>query len=127
MDGTVLFFRQKFTLEDAIGSHACSLEANMRVTKGIPLGWPLFLPVDTVNCVQTLKAQTNPMKKWDASHADTAFNRMEARAAGKGGERGGREAGDSGGSGVDGGGGGAEAAARTAASLNLPTSHASKL
>jgi hypothetical protein len=30
-------FRQKFTLEDAIGSHACSLEANMRVTNCIPL------------------------------------------------------------------------------------------
>jgi thioredoxin reductase (NADPH) len=35
---TVRVFRQKFTLEDAIGSHACSLEANMRVTNGIPLG-----------------------------------------------------------------------------------------
>jgi hypothetical protein len=33
-----LFFPEKFTLEDAIGSHACSLEANMRVTNGIPLG-----------------------------------------------------------------------------------------
>jgi hypothetical protein len=53
-------FRQKFTLEDAIGSHACSLEANIeantRVTNGIPLGSSLLLPVDTVNCVQTLKA-----------------------------------------------------------------------
>jgi hypothetical protein len=48
-------FRQKFTLEDAIGSHACSLEANTRVTNGIPLGSSLLLPVDTVNCVQTLK------------------------------------------------------------------------
>jgi hypothetical protein len=54
--GTVRVFRQKFTLEDAIGSHACSLEANTRVTNGIPLGSSLFLPVDTVNCVQTLKA-----------------------------------------------------------------------
>jgi proprotein convertase subtilisin/kexin type 5 len=53
---TVRVFRQKFTLEDAIGSHACSLEANMHVTNGIPLGRPLFLPVHTVNCVQTLKA-----------------------------------------------------------------------
>ena len=35
-------FRQKFTLEDAIGSHACSLEANMRVTNGTPLGSSLF-------------------------------------------------------------------------------------
>ena len=29
--GTVRVFRQKFTLEDAIGSHACSLEALTRV------------------------------------------------------------------------------------------------
>jgi hypothetical protein len=28
----------------------------MRVTKGIPLGCSPLLPVDTVNCVQTLKA-----------------------------------------------------------------------
>jgi outer membrane protein assembly factor BamB len=27
----------------------------MRVTNGIPFGWPFFLPVHTVNCVQTLK------------------------------------------------------------------------
>jgi hypothetical protein len=53
--GTVRVFRQKFTREGSIGSHACSLEANMRVTNGIPLGCPLFLPVHTVNCVQTLK------------------------------------------------------------------------
>jgi hypothetical protein len=49
-------FRQKFTLEDAIGPHASSLEASRRVTNGIPLGCPRFLPVHTVNCVQTLKA-----------------------------------------------------------------------
>jgi hypothetical protein len=54
--GTVRVFRQKFTLEDAIGSHACSLEANTRVTNGIPLGSTLLLPVCTVNCVETLKA-----------------------------------------------------------------------
>jgi hypothetical protein len=29
---TVRVFRQKFTLEDAIGSHACSLEANTPLT-----------------------------------------------------------------------------------------------
>ena len=51
-------FRQKFTLEDAIGPHASSLEASRRVTNGIPLGCPRFLPVHTVNCVQTLKAKT---------------------------------------------------------------------
>jgi hypothetical protein len=53
--GTVRVFRQEFTLEDAIGSHACSLEANMRVTNAISLGRPFLLPVGTVNCVQTLK------------------------------------------------------------------------
>jgi hypothetical protein len=53
----VRVFRQKFTLEDAIGSHACSLEANMRVTNGIPLGSSLLLPVCTVTCVQTLKVK----------------------------------------------------------------------
>jgi hypothetical protein len=31
-------FRQKFTLEDAIGSYACSREASRRVTNDIPLG-----------------------------------------------------------------------------------------
>jgi hypothetical protein len=30
--------------------------AVMRVTDGIPLGCSFFLPIDTVNCVQTLKA-----------------------------------------------------------------------
>jgi hypothetical protein len=55
--GTVRVFRQKFTLEDAIGSHACSLETNTRVTNDIPLGSSLLLPVDTVNCVQTLKVR----------------------------------------------------------------------
>jgi hypothetical protein len=54
----VRVFRQKFTLDDAIQSYACSLEANMRVTNGIPLGCPLFLPFHTVNCVQTLKDYT---------------------------------------------------------------------
>jgi hypothetical protein len=49
-------FRQKFTLEDAIGSRACSFEANMRVTNGILLGSSLLLPVHTVNSVQTWKA-----------------------------------------------------------------------
>jgi subtilisin family serine protease len=53
------FFRQEFTLEDAIGSHACSFEASRCVTNGIPLGCPLFLPVHTVNCVQTLKVSSS--------------------------------------------------------------------
>jgi outer membrane protein assembly factor BamB len=36
------------------------------VTNGIPLGCALFLPVRTVNCVQTLKAiqASNGVKKW---------------------------------------------------------------
>jgi hypothetical protein len=38
-------FRQKFTLADAIGSHSCSFEANMRVTNSIPLGSPPLLPL----------------------------------------------------------------------------------
>jgi hypothetical protein len=46
---------QKLTLEDAIGSHACSLEANTRVTNGIPLGSSLLLPVHTVNSATTPK------------------------------------------------------------------------
>jgi glutamate-1-semialdehyde 2,1-aminomutase len=37
------------------GSHACSLEAIVRGTNGIPLGSSLLLPVGTVNSVQTLK------------------------------------------------------------------------
>jgi hypothetical protein len=53
---TVRVFRKKFTLEDAIGSHACSLQASRRVTNDIPLWCPLFLPIHPVNCVQTLKA-----------------------------------------------------------------------
>jgi hypothetical protein len=48
-------FRQKFTLKGAIGSHACSLQANKRLTNDIPLGCLLLLPVGTVNSVQTLK------------------------------------------------------------------------
>jgi hypothetical protein len=57
--GMLRVFRQKVTLEDAIGSHACSLEAKMRVTNGIPLGSTFLFPVGTVNCVQTLKAQSS--------------------------------------------------------------------
>jgi hypothetical protein len=67
---TVRVFRQKFTLEDAIGSHACSLEANMRVTNGIPLGSPPLLPVGTVNCVQTLKATPTGNALVDSSNPE---------------------------------------------------------
>jgi glucose/arabinose dehydrogenase len=61
--GAVHIFRQKFALEDAIGSHACSLEASMRVTNGIPLGCSLLLSVHTVNCVQTLKVRLDMAKR----------------------------------------------------------------
>jgi glutathionyl-hydroquinone reductase len=44
-NGTVRVFRQRFALEDAIGSHACSLEASNRVTNAIPLGCPLPLTI----------------------------------------------------------------------------------
>jgi hypothetical protein len=54
---TVLGFRQEFTLEDAIGSHGCSLEVSMRVASGIPLGCSLLLPVGTVNSVQPRKVR----------------------------------------------------------------------
>jgi hypothetical protein len=58
--GTVLVFRQKFTLEDAIEFHAFApLEASKRVTNSIHLGRSLLsplLPVGTVNHVETLKA-----------------------------------------------------------------------
>jgi hypothetical protein len=59
--GMVLVFEQDFALEDAIGSHACSLEATMRVSNGIPLGSPLLLPVATMNYAQTLKVMNHPM------------------------------------------------------------------
>jgi hypothetical protein len=38
VDGTVRVFRHCFALEDAIGSHAYSLQANLRATNNIPLG-----------------------------------------------------------------------------------------
>jgi hypothetical protein len=49
------FFPTEFTLEGAIGSHACPLQASRRATNGSPLGCSLLLPVHTVNCVKTLK------------------------------------------------------------------------
>jgi hypothetical protein len=49
-------FEQEFApLEDAIGSHARTLEVSMRATNCIRLGWPLLLQVDTVNSIQTLQ------------------------------------------------------------------------
>jgi hypothetical protein len=48
-EGTVRVFRQEFALEDAIGSHACSLEASLRVPNYIT----------TVNYIATLKPFRN--------------------------------------------------------------------
>jgi hypothetical protein len=56
--GTVRGFRQKVTLEDAIGSHSCSLEPSMPMANDIPLGCSLLLTVGTVNSVQILKVLT---------------------------------------------------------------------
>jgi hypothetical protein len=36
-------FEQDFDLEDAIGSHACSLETSVRMTNAVHLGSPLLL------------------------------------------------------------------------------------
>jgi hypothetical protein len=49
-------FRQKYSLDDAIGSHACLFEVSKRVANCILLGCSLLLPIGTVNPVQTLKA-----------------------------------------------------------------------
>jgi hypothetical protein len=65
-------FRQKCTLDDAIRSHTCPLQANMRVTDVIPLGWPLLLPVGTVHCVQTLKVEMNYYMMAKANRPDLA-------------------------------------------------------
>jgi hypothetical protein len=54
-------FRQRLPLDDFIGCHAFARSgwsAAMRVINAIHLGWSLLLPVDTVNCAQTLKVVT---------------------------------------------------------------------
>jgi hypothetical protein len=52
-------FRQKPTLEDAIGSHACSLELVQACDQWrSSRGGALPLTVTTVNSVQTLKASS---------------------------------------------------------------------
>jgi hypothetical protein len=57
--GMVLDFELNFALEDAVGSHTCSLEVSKRVTNRIPLGWcPLLLTARTFYDVTTLKAAT---------------------------------------------------------------------
>jgi hypothetical protein len=55
-EGMVRVFSIEFTLEDAIGSHACSLQASRLVIPRLSfLSGALFLPIHSVNCVQTLK------------------------------------------------------------------------
>jgi hypothetical protein len=57
-------FKQNLALDDAIGSHACSLEENMRVTNAIHLGCSLLLPASTVHSVQTLQANRAKRPSW---------------------------------------------------------------
>ena len=47
----------------------------MRVTNGIPLRIPLLLPVDTVNCVQTLKALASTPTTVAIGETGLDFNR----------------------------------------------------
>jgi hypothetical protein len=54
-DARCAVFLQKCTLEDAIGSHACSLEALAYMRPMAFLSDVHLLPVDTVNSVQTRK------------------------------------------------------------------------
>jgi hypothetical protein len=54
----VRVIRQRFTLEDAIGSLASARLKQAGVgTNCIPLGYSLLLPIGNVNCFQTLKAE----------------------------------------------------------------------
>jgi hypothetical protein len=59
--GAVHVSQEESPLEDAIGSHACSLacslEASMHVTTHLPFERPLHLTVPIVNYVTTLKVQ----------------------------------------------------------------------
>jgi hypothetical protein len=54
-DGTVRVFRQNFALEDAIGSHACSLQALTCVGPMVFLSEAHVLTVSTINHAETLK------------------------------------------------------------------------
>jgi hypothetical protein len=67
--GTLRGFGWKISLEDAIGSHACSLEASMRMANGIPLGWSPLLPVGTEKSVQTLKDEWTGQQKHRRCHS----------------------------------------------------------
>jgi hypothetical protein len=57
VSSTVRVFRHNFALEDAIGSHACSLEVNnIACDQRHSSRESAFLTVVTINHVQTLKA-----------------------------------------------------------------------
>jgi hypothetical protein len=90
--GTVLGFRLQVTLEHAIGSHACSLEASILVTNGIPFGCSLLLLVGTVNCVQALKVEETK------GGAKDEFDVEDGDGNGDGGSAGDSEGGSEGGS-----------------------------
>jgi hypothetical protein len=77
------FLFDRFTPEDAIEFHAFApLEASRRVTNGIPLGCPLFLPVHTVNCVKTLKvlrAETELLAELWGGYLQTEVDKSRRR------------------------------------------------
>jgi hypothetical protein len=53
---TMLVFDQKFALEAAIGSHACSLKVSMRMANTLHLGGGALLTIAIINSTETLKA-----------------------------------------------------------------------
>jgi hypothetical protein len=58
------------------------LEASRRVTNGIPLGCPLFLPVHTVNCIQTRRAaaaRSQVLPWWSCHNVDKCGNSEQRR------------------------------------------------
>jgi hypothetical protein len=60
---TVPVFRQDIALEDAIGSHAGSFAASVRVTNSIPLGCSLPCTVATKHICETLKVRVQSPAK----------------------------------------------------------------
>ena len=72
-DRTVRVFRHSFALEDAIGSHVCLLEALPCVWSMAFLSGDHTLTVATINYVQTLKAQFEPVKTLDGNNPTYGF------------------------------------------------------
>jgi hypothetical protein len=66
------FSTEIYTLGDAVPMHA-PLESSMRVTDGMPLGYPRPLTVTTLNYAQTLKAGA---AKAAAMVANTVVDRL---------------------------------------------------